>query len=305
MQQSSALSGPLFIAVGENNLRAFSKDGITWINQATGWDWVQLWQICFAAGRCATVGKFWNDQMCMTTRDGVNWDRHKFEMKPSGTRLESIGAVGGKFIGVRHMDGGMPHMITSNDGVKWTDPVPMLTEQHAIRHDAFVRRFAHGNGLTVAIGDYGMRLVSHDLKSWKAAPHPVPKDTLIDLAFGNGAFVGGGLHGLRLRSTDGLNWTHRTVGEEGEHINSMLFDGRRFVGVGQGATFFSPDGIQWDRVPNHNAPTTAACGGGAYTGSIWPGKILHSADAITWNPVHTMPHNVLAINYGVLGDGVG
>ena len=59
-------------------------------------------------------------------------------------------------------------------------------------------------------------------------------DSLIDVAYGNGVFAGGGMHGLRMRSTDGLNWTDRATGEEGEHINSILWDGRQFVGIGQG-----------------------------------------------------------------------
>ena len=67
-----------------------------------------------------------------------------------------------------------------------------------------------------------------------------------------------------MTSEDGLTWTDRVVGEEGEHINAMIFDGKRFVGIGQGATYFSLDGKAWERVPNRNAPTTATRGGDVY-----------------------------------------
>ena len=69
-----------------------------------------------------------------------------------------------------------------------------------------------------------------------------PVDAFIDVTFGNGLFVGVGLHGLRMSSEDGLAWSERLVGEEGEHINSVLWTGERFVAVGQGAT---------DRVQEH------------------------------------------------------
>ncbi|WP_437228936.1 WD40/YVTN/BNR-like repeat-containing protein [Planctomicrobium sp. SH661] len=274
---------------------------MTWTHQATGYDRVLLWQACFFAGRCAAVGRYWADHICMSTRDGVDWDRTKLEVKPAGTRMECIGVAEDRLLGVRHMDGGIPHLIASADGIHWDEPQPMWKEQYAIRHDAFVRRMVHGNGLTVAVGDYGMRLVSTDLKTWKATPNAKAKETVIDVAYGNGVFVGGGLHGLRMRSEDGLKWTHITPGEEGEHINSMVFDGTRFYGIGQGATYVSTDGIAWERIPNDRAPTTAAYGGGVFVGSVWPGRMLHSTDAVRWKEGQQLPHHVLGLNHGELG----
>lgn len=301
MPNDAPIRAAVFVAVGENNLRAFSTDGLKWTHQQVGWDRILLWQVGFVGGRCAAVGKYWNDHVCMSTPDGVQWDRHAFEVQPAGTRLEAIGVVKDAFLGVRRRDGESPHLIRSADGKKWSAPQAIALERHAIRHDAFVRRFAHGKGLTVAVGDYGMRLVSSDLTTWKPVANASPKDTLIDVVYGNGVFVGGGMHGLRMRSVDGLTWTHRVVGEEGEHLNSVLFDGERFVGVGQGATYFSKDGIAWERTPNHDAPTTAACGAGAFVGSVWPGKMLYSKDAIVWKEVQTLPHHVLGLAFGRLG----
>ena len=58
----------------------------------------------------------------------------------------------------------------------------------------------------------------------------------VDVAFGNGVFVGVGLHGLRMATRDGLKWTHRQTGEEGEHLNSVVYANGKFVAVGVGAT---------------------------------------------------------------------
>jgi hypothetical protein len=104
-----------------------------------------------------------------------------------------------------------------------------------------------------------------------------------------------------MSSKDGLDWTDRIVGEEGEQINSMLFDGKQFVGIGQGATYFSKDGTDWKRVPNKNAPTIATFGAGLYVGTLWPGKILCSEDGINWELTHELSHNILTLAFGQLG----
>ena len=194
-------------------------------------------------------------------------------------------------------------IITSEDGKNWLPRKSILDDWKVLRHDAHLRRFAQGNDRLVLVGDYGARLSRKiDAEKFQAVPKALAKDTLIDIAFGNGVFVGGGLHGLRMRSKDGLEWTDRTVGEEGEHINSMIFDGKQFVGIGQGATYRSPDGQKWERTPNSNAPTVCAFGNGVYVGSLWPGKLLRSTDAIRWEQVHELPHHVLALTCGNFGN---
>lgn len=168
--------------------------------------------------------------------------------------------------------------------------------------DAHLRRVALGNDRIVLSGDYGARLSGKSLEDkFKAVPKALANDTLIDLAFGNGVFVGGGLHALRMRSRDGLEWIDRVVGEEGEHLNSMIFDGKQFVGIGQGATYTSQDGARWNRTPNKNAPTVAVFGNGVYIGALWPGKVLHSTDGIEWYGVYKFPNNVLSLAFGKLG----
>lgn len=126
-------------------------------------------------------------------------------------------------------------------------------------------------------------------------------ETLIDIAFGNGIFAGGGMHGLRMRSVDGLTWTDRVSGEEGEHINSMIFDGKQFVGIGQGATYLSADGQTWKRVPNQDAPTVAAFGAGVYVGALWQGRLMRSTDGVRWEETTRLPQNVEALAFGTLG----
>ena len=122
---------------------------------------------------------------------------------------------------------------------------------------------AFGNGLFVGVGDRGRRACSPDGLDWDDVPDVKPIDTLVDVAFGNGVFVGVGLHGLRMvdRAT-ALTWSEPVRGAEGEHLNSVVWADDRFVAVGPGATYISPDGLTWERRPNADAPVTFCYGRG-------------------------------------------
>lgn len=289
------ISGSVFVAVGENGLRVFSPDGLAWSHLQSGREGEVNSTACFGAGKCVVAGRFGGDGSFAATSDGVAWivEKHNAQYVKY---IHCVTYFQHKFIAA-----GTNFVMTSVDGVKWSKETPIVEYKVSYGLGGMLRRFAQGNGLLVGVGDFARRSVSKDGLVFQDTPKPKAVDTLIDIAFGNGFFVGGGMHGLRMRSVDGLTWTDRTVGEEGEHINSIVWDGKQFVGIGQGATYFSPDGAKWDRVPNVNAPTTATFGGGVYVGSLWPGKIMRSTDAIKWTEAKTFPDHVLALAYGTLG----
>ena len=124
---------------------------------------------------------------------------------------------------------------------------------------------------------------------------PVAKNTLVDVAFGKGLFVGVGLHSLRMSSTDGIKWSNRQVGEEGEHLNSIVFAGDRFVAAGPSVTCISSDGINWKRFPIKTGPLTMTYAEGSFVGAQWKGRLLHSTDAIEWTETHRIDHHIEAL----------
>ena len=296
------LSGPIFLATGENGVRLFSQDGKTWTNLRTDREGMLLKYAAFLEGRCLVGGQYGGDRVGFVTTDGMKWEPVKFDGQAYATRLDLLFTAGNRFQAMLLQDGELPTLASSADGKTWTPRKAIYDDKKALRHDAHLRRFAQGTDRLVVVGDYGARLVRiGDADKFGFVPKALAKDTLIDIAFGNGVFVGGGLHGLRMRSKDGLEWTDRVLGEEGEHINSMIFDGKQFVGIGQGATYRSPDGQKWERIPNVDAPTVAAFGNGIYVGSLWPGKLLRSTDGIRWEKTHELPHHILSVSYGSLG----
>ena len=291
------LSGPVFMAAGEDGVRACSQDGRTWTHRQTGKEGETFIAAAFGLGCCALFGRYGGDNHFAMTRDGLVWQQAKQDAQYA-FYVRGAMFFEKRFLGYGGESAGQGKMfvIVSTDGAKW-DPPQKVPGKHLLR------RFAQGNGLLVAVGDYGRRSVSRDGIEWKDVANYKPVDSLIDVAFGNGQFVGGGLHGLRMRSADGLTWTDRTPGEEGEHINAMIWDGKQFVGVGQGATYISPDGVKWQRTPNQHAPTAATWGNGAYVGSLWPGRLLHSTDGIQWVETTRLPQHVEALAYGTLQTG--
>lgn len=288
----------MFAAVGHHGMRMSSDDGLRWSDPQLGKEGEVYRGLCYGAGRFVAYGSFGGLNLFAATTDGKNWQTASQDAKYSRyIRGLAFGegrflALGGDAVSVGAANAFSLH---STDGLTWSAP-------HESGAKYVLRRAAFGNGRWVGVGDRGRRSVSTDGGvTWEDVPKPRAVDTLIDVAFGKEMFVGVGLHGLRMATRDGKTWSERQVGEEGEHCNNVLWTGEQFVAVGQGATYFSADGEKWQRVPNRNAPTTAAYGGGLFVGSSWKGRISTSTDGIVWKEVHKCEHHVEAFAFGSLG----
>jgi len=284
----------LFIAVGQNGQRLTSPNGAEWGSSQVGKEGETWRVIASGGGRFVAAGSFGGANIFGTTTDGVTWEYSKFDGKYS-RYVRGIIFHQGHFIALGGDPGTVglakPFALISADGKNWGDLIELPGK-------FILRRFAVGQGLIVGVGDRGRRAVSTDGKEWKDAPDVKAIDTLVDVAFGAGKFVGVGLNSLRMTSEDGLTWSHRLTGEEGEHLNSILWTGEKFVAVGSGATFFSADGIAWQRAANADAPLTVAYGNGVFVGANWRGRLLHSRDAIAWKEVFKCENNLESIAFG-------
>jgi hypothetical protein len=287
----------VFVAVGHNGVRLFSVDGKTWSKPVLGKEGETYRSVRFQQGICATVGSYGGANIFAVTTDGQAWKTLSRDAKYVNY-IRCLGVGKDFFLGIGGDagGGGIPgkcFVTTSKDGLAWTDMEPIAGK-------SMLRRVAFGNDRFVAVGDLGRRAVSADGKAWIDAPNSKAIDTLIDVAFGNKVFVGVGLHGLRMTSGDGKTWENRQVGDEGEHLNSVLWTGSQFVAVGQGATYFSKSGTIWQREKNANAPITAVYGNGVFVGARWKGRLVRSPDAVAWHEVHKSEHHLEAVGFGVL-----
>jgi hypothetical protein len=284
----------LFVAVGHQGQRVASENGADWTNLQLGKEGEIYRAVASGNGIHVAAGNFGGSNLLAATRDGATWET----MVKDGQYKNFIRGMAfgnGGFLAIGGDPGAVgssaPFIVQSADGVKWGDYTPIPG-----RH--ILRRVAWGGGRFVGVGDRGRRAASKDGKDWSDAPATKAADTLVDVVFGAGKFVGVGLHGLRSVTEDGLQWPQRFPGEEGEHINSVLWTGDRFVAVGQGATYFSPDGLEWSRKENKDAPLAAAFGAGVFVGTHWKGRILLSKDAIEWRQVFKCEHHLEAVSFG-------
>jgi hypothetical protein len=300
----------LFIAAGQQGARIASADGgKTWQPQQVGKEGEVYRAVAHGNGHFVAIGSFGGKNVIAATPDGAKWDvsykdgQYRFFVRGLGFGGNPTPDAKGFFLGIGgdpgSVGGSAPFVITSADGATWGDFTPI-----AGKH--ILRRIAWGNGRFVGVGDRGRRATSKDGKQWEDAPNTKAIDTLVDVAFGGpegkGIFVGVGLHGLRMTSADGLKWSERIPGEEGEHLNSVVWTGDRFVAVGAGATYFSPDGVKWDRQANKDAPTAVAHGRvdghDVFVGASYKGRLLRSTDAVAWKQTYKGEFNFEAVAFG-------
>lgn len=87
----------MFVAGGEDGLRAFSRDGIAWSRIQTDKEGVLVHFAAFANGHCAVAARFGGENVAFSTSDGVKWERVKLEGQPYGTRLDMLWVEDGEF----------------------------------------------------------------------------------------------------------------------------------------------------------------------------------------------------------------
>jgi hypothetical protein len=285
---------PLFVAVGQDGLRITSRDGRKWEHAQTGKEGETYRAVCWGNNRFAAVGSYGGGNILASSTDGVKW-KTAFKDGMYSRYFRGLGFGKGIFLALGGDPGSVGNSVPfeshTTDGEAWSD-------YKEIAGKNILRRLAWGNDRFVGVGDRGRRAASADGFAWKDAADVRAIDTLVDVAFGKGVFVGVGLHGLRQTSEDGLKWTDRQVGEEGEHLNSVVWADDRFVAVGAGATYTSPDGRKWKREPNKDAPLIAAFGGGVFVGCRWRGRILRSTDGVQWEEVYKSEQHVEAFAFG-------
>jgi hypothetical protein len=287
--------GTLFVAAGHDGMRIVSEHGSDWKNAQLGKQGETYRTVASGAGRFVAAGGYGGVNIFASTSDGVAWETGKIEAKYV-KYIRGLGFDGQQFIGIGGDPGSVgssrPFIVTSPDGKIWSDYIEISGKE-------MLRRLAFGKGLIVGVGDRGRRAASSDGgKAWQDAPEKKAIDTLADVTFGSGRFVGVGLHGLRMSSDDGVVWSTPQRGEEGEHLNSIVWTGNQFVAVGAGATYFSPDGLTWERKPNTDAPLTVAHGAGVFVGLQWQGRILLSSDAVEWKQVFKSEQHLEAVCFG-------
>jgi hypothetical protein len=140
----------------------------------------------------------------------------------------------GLFVAVRGIN-----ISTSVDGVAWTHH-PILAQ-----YGSAINSVARGNGIYLAVTDFGVILTSPDGDTWSYRTQ-LSTGNLLGVCYGAGIFVAVGVDGALVTSPDGKTWTSRGPSSLTSHLFGVTHGNGQFVAVGaEGVILTSPDGTKW------------------------------------------------------------
>jgi hypothetical protein len=253
--QSIASGGGRFVGVGDGIVS--SSDGLNWVRHespvATADSIRHLRAIAYGNGRFVAVRDL---ATILSSSDGVNWELHPSSL-PNCTFpscypfLDGIAFGNGLFVAV-----GGQRILTSADGVHWTQVIETTNLLHNV---------AYGNGRFVAAASRGKVsfLMSTNGVNWVERSLGID-GWILSVAYGVGQFVGVGSsdtawwgpdapRSIIVTSSDGLNWTEQQgtilVGAQGEGamtLGPITYGNGLFAAlVGRGRILTSSDGMRW------------------------------------------------------------
>ena len=191
-------------------------------------------------------------------------------------------------------------IATSSGGTTWT-------ARSAVGDNDAWSGVVYGNGLFVAVGNSGDRIMtSPDGITWTARTAP-ENNGWADVAYGNGIFAAVSSDGTNrvMTSPDGITWTARSAASAATWVKVIYADGQFVAITDQGITnavMTSPDGITWT---GHSVPLGAwfglTYGNGTYVAvSYNANRVMTSPDGITWTARSAVGDNDLwsGVTYG-------
>lgn len=247
-----AYGGGQFVFYGDQGRIITSTNGISWVAENSG-TMSNLVGIAYGNGRFVALS--WDGKI-YTSPDAIQWAQ---KWAANGTDLarvlRAITYGYDRFVAVG--DGGM--ILSSPDGVTWTQRAGLPDSEHrglwGFEQGSNLEDVVYGNGIFVAVGDYGAICTSNDGDYWAELFPPIPGPSVVqDVAYGEGIFIavkGEGISetGAILSSDDGLNWFPLIEGAEMGGI-SVAFGNRRFTVAGYRRNWrgsFEGYGVSWDQ----------------------------------------------------------
>lgn len=349
--------GALFVAVGDaDGTDAYiltSPDGFTWTEQGNPKN-VTLYSVVWAGSQFIAVGyRDGIDTYILTSPDGFTWTERKnpkqlplYGMCWSGTQLVAVGLAfiilgvdintwieqgnpknvqlssvvwsGTRFVAVGAADGTDSYILTSPDGVVWTERAPTISRNVALNSIAIL---TNGNYMAVGnvFGASAYAVISTDGISWTERTNNPKALPLNGVAHMPGTpyvvAVGAADADAYIITTidGGLNWVERG-NPKNAGLNAIAHNGGTLyvaVGNADGTDAYiatSPTGTSWTERSNpKNVQLNAVVWAGNQFVAVGAGDgvdsyILTSPDGITWTEqAPTVPKN-LAL-YGVTWSG--
>ncbi|HTG43926.1 MAG TPA: hypothetical protein VK633_05280, partial [Verrucomicrobiae bacterium] len=282
----------IFVAAGLYGQISTSTDGLLWRNRPS-FTFANILGLAWGNG-IFVAGTSTGETLAST--NGTDWAVQKIS---DAARIGSVVFAQGSFLAtVTGTFGGLSKLITSNDGLVWTDRNPGFPNGSGYRVS-----FAHG--LYFALGylpdeNQGIINISTNGLDWTSTPleHAAGYNAV---AFGAGRYLLAGSPGNLLISSDpsqASSWQSVVTRDFTESFTGITYGAGTFVAVGAAGTIArSPSGEVWD---HPTPPRPANFAGVAYGNGKFvaagnsPGLIAHSADGSTWTEAPFSPSSSLS-----------
>ncbi|MFC4598085.1 hypothetical protein [Cohnella hongkongensis] len=228
----------------------------------------------------------------ITSPDGLKWD------------IKGIDAYGNKlvFTGKKYVAINFNRVYISADLVEWKEYVP---EAFKSRTAFSFKDLIYQNGTFFAVywdpgisAQTGVIYTSKDGIHWKEETSGFKNRVMNTILWDGVQYWIGGAHGLLLRSENGTDWEHwkdavnnpwdnvDLAGEEAA-INKMIYDGKRYVLVGNRGTIILSDNLMSAEVVRQRIAVDYKYidyDGNRYVAGGAMGPLMESPDGYDWQP---------------------
>ena len=255
-----------YVLAGAGGMIRSSTDGSTWTARTSSTT-TALFTSLYDNGIYVVAG---TNETIRSSTNVINWVTQSSGL--AATDDITCGASGGGIFMIGTSQG---NIVTSVDGVTWTNTSPLLIGTLAA--------MGYGDGLYLYGGNNGIlgytrnspANVNTGLSSTFTAVTSGTASDINALTYGNGLYVYGGAGGVLATSTNAINWTARTSGTTSSiaaltYVNGVFLYG---IGSGIGLYGYSYDGITWTA-----ASTVATAAGAVSAFAYGKGKLVVGSD---------------------------
>lgn len=263
-----------YYAAGLGGVLLSSQDGLTWVDQSTGY--TNAFLAATTGNQLLVLGGY--DSLVISS-NGLRWQQ---ATNPASDSPGALGFANGRFVYL----GVAGSIATSTNAFDWETDRPIDGQEQ-------FTAFCHGNGVYVGLGQRGV-FSSQNGTTWTKVYTPIGNGPTAGV-FAKGGFVAGDIDGHLYQSEDGLAWRQTTVTLSGS-VEALLFDGSQYIAALNYGTSFatSIDATNWISI---SPPISANAG----TGLAANGRLVFggASGALVSG---TSPANLTVINPGLGAD---
>jgi hypothetical protein len=311
----------LYVAVGEAGYIATSTDGRSWNTIDPAPTTSSLYGAAWLNGRFYAVGEA---GIILTSGNGLDWSvattpAYTFDLESIAwnglSGAESLYVATGYGMAFRSIDGDIwveaaasppgfndsviwgggsancfvavglsGNIFSSTDGETWTR---RFLDADPVYAQLDLREVAWNGTRFVAVGQQGTLLVSDDCITWSIVASGAD---LRGLAHDGSRFIAVGDNGRVAVSSDADTWEYRHTGDDSHYLYDLVWDGSRYLAVGQTYSLRSDDLYSWlASWEGATSVDTAVVWDGSqfvkttdYGILIWDGVTLHTGTEDPW-----------------------